>query len=262
MMIWTKRFLPGSLGLWLIAFSALGLLPVWGAEVRLKQGVDLRQRSFELGLYAKNQGRRPSCAVFAILGVLEFYYSAREEGAVFLSEEFLIWATSQINPGQADANGFSFVEVMAAIETYGVARADAMPNALGGSIARIVATEEAQQEALGRREVRFQRFAGSNAEKVEAIIRELNAGFPVAVALRWPPDGVVARVHTLRDQPPRPDGGHAVAIIGYCRPDPASEEILFLFRNSYGLHWGVNGCGYVSDRYLKEHLFDAVSVAR
>lgn len=236
--------------------TAVASAPVHRAEV------DLRDRFFTLGLSAKNQGRRPSCSVFAILSVVEFHFSLHEQEAQFLSEEFLIWATRQVNPHRTDFDGFTFAEVIAAIHSYGIARSHEMPNTLGGNVADIVATEQVRAAAIERRDVWFQAARGSNEAKIEAMVRELNKGFPVAISLRWPPRGVMARVHTLRDQKPRPEGGHAVTIIGYHQPDPASGELLFLFRNSYGLQWGMGGCGYVSDRYLKEHLYDVISVRR
>lgn len=221
--------------------------------------VDLRHRYFELGLHTKNQGRRPSCVVFALLGVLDFHYSDQNNAEVTLSEEFLIWATRQINPRQEDFDGFLFIEVLAAIRRYGLARSELMPNTLGVPVSQIVANQAALEDALTRRDVLINLAFGSTEAKIEAIVRELNEGYPVAVALAWPPDGVVARVHTLRDQPVRAGVGHAVTIVGYHRPQGPTGETLFLFRNSYGVHWGMGGYGYVSDGYLKEHLRDVVT---
>lgn len=223
-----------------------------------KSEVDLRPRFFELGLYTKNQGRRPSCSVFAILGVLEFHYSLRKEAPVFLSEEFLVWATSQINPRQTDADGFSFGEVLAAIRRHGLVARDSVPDTFEGPLQESVAIQAIQAVAFGQEDFAITRVVGSNKEKLAAIMRELNEGYPVAIALAWPPDGVMARVHTLRDQKPREGAGHAVTLVGYHEPEGPEGERLFLFRNSYGPHWGVAGHGYVSESYLEKHLRDVV----
>lgn len=240
----------------LLILCALGLAaPALSAEPE----VDLRPRYFELGLYTKDQGRRPSCAVFAVLGALEFHYSLAEGKAALLSEEFLIGAARRINPDQEEFNGFSIGEVVAAIERYGVVRADAMPNNLGGPPGEWVMSPEVREEALGRRKVRIRRAAGSKGEKIEAILRELKNGYPVAISLAWPPEGVVARVHTLRDQPVQEGAGHAVTVVGYQPASNDPDERLFLFRNSYGIRWGIGGYGLVSEVFLRKHLWDVVT---
>lgn len=52
------------------AFCAFGQT----AEIA-PDGLDLRPRFRELGLYAKDQGRRPGCAVFAVVSAMEFLHA-------------------------------------------------------------------------------------------------------------------------------------------------------------------------------------------
>lgn len=252
-------------GLRLKRFAAVGLvvlagaIPANGVAPAEKGAVDLRSRFFELGLYAPNQGRRPSCSVFAILSVLEFHHSITGN-AVRLSEEYLLWATRQVNPHRTNWDGFTFDEVLTAAARFGLAPADAVPNRVGEPDQPIVIPDDIQASAMSRRHFSVVRPSGSNNEKLAAIVRELNRGYPVAVALRWPTEAVAARVHTLRSQKPREDAGHAVTIVGYEAADGAGEENLFLFRNSYGPRWGVAGHGYASESYLKENLLDVVLI--
>ena len=48
------------------------LLQSFGQPPDIRSSVDLRPKFFELSLNVKNQGARPSCAVFAIVSALEF----------------------------------------------------------------------------------------------------------------------------------------------------------------------------------------------
>ena len=48
------------------------VLQQFGQTAELRAEVDLRPRFRELELHAKDQGRRPSCAVFAVVGAIEF----------------------------------------------------------------------------------------------------------------------------------------------------------------------------------------------
>jgi hypothetical protein len=228
--------------------------PVRG-ERAWKPEVDLRPRIFELGLHPKQQGRRPSCAVFAVLGALEFHHTLRQGRPVSLSEEFLVWATRQVNPGQVNFDGFTFAEVVTALRRYGVPRAELMTNLLGGPVDQLQPTPEALADALSRRNVTVGAAAGSSDTKIAAILDELNEGYPVVVSMAWPQYG---GVHTLRDQPVRPGAGHAVTVVGYHRPSSNPDEILFLFRNSYGIEWGVAGHGFVSESYLRNNLWDVL----
>ncbi len=68
------------------------LLLKFGQPAAVQAEVDLRPRFFELELGVKNQGYRPSCAVFAIVSALEFQNAELSGRVEKFSEEYLIWA--------------------------------------------------------------------------------------------------------------------------------------------------------------------------
>jgi hypothetical protein len=116
------------------------LLQTFGQPATLNTEIDLRPKFFELELNVKNQGRRPSCAVFAIVSALEFQNAQLTGHAQKFSEEYLIWATrktlTRVVPDaqqetetadDADA-GFTLGEVVSALRDYGIPLQSSMPN--------------------------------------------------------------------------------------------------------------------------------------
>ena len=91
---------------------------------------------------------------------------------------------------------------------------------------------------------------------MRAVKEALAQGHPVACGLRWPK---VLKGHELIDVPP-PSAvadGHSIALVGY-RDDPAANGGAFLFRNSWGPHWGNNGYGSISYAYTRTYANDAL----
>ena len=60
------------------------------------KGVDMRPRLRELELYVKDQGRSPSCAVYAVVSALELQAYEINGHPEKYSEPYLIWATIQV----------------------------------------------------------------------------------------------------------------------------------------------------------------------
>ena len=118
----------------------------------LQAEVDLRPRFFQLELGVKNQGHRPSCAVFAIVSALEFQNAELTGKVEKFSEEYLIWAVRKsvrrlpsaaaaapADPGgeEYQDEGFALAEVVAALRAYGIPLQASMPNTFGSRIESI-----------------------------------------------------------------------------------------------------------------------------
>jgi hypothetical protein len=206
----------------------------------------------------KNQGRRPSCSIFAIVSALE-YESAQQTGtAESLSEEFLIWATRQVQPGIPIDDGYHFAEVITALQTYGVAPHELVPNTYGKKIETIQPSAEAIAAAEIHTEVIPVWFRRNDPFLIERIVGALNEGKPVIVGVHWPHWRTLEKNNLLRDQVPLNGGGHAVTLVGYRNPGGTLEETTFIFRNSYGQSWGMAGCGFMAGSYLKENVISAL----
>jgi C1A family cysteine protease len=58
----------------------------------------------------------------------------------------------------------------------------------------------------------------------------------------------------LRDQQPLQHAAHAVTLVGYRCPSGRPADAVFIFRNSYGVNWGLGGCAFVAASYLQRNL--------
>lgn len=224
----------------------------------LRESVDLRPLYREHKLTFKDQGKRPSCAVFALVSAYELEVARRTGRSEPLSEEFLIWAVHALQPGIPLDDGFHFSEVLAAFQHHGVPRLSLMPNTFGRSVQDIQPPPEAIHDASTRRAIVPIWLRPDDPAIVLRIAEILNAGTPVVVGLRWPHWRTLEATHLLRDQQPLENSAHAVTIVGYRCPGGRPEDVVFTFRNSYGLAWGLAGHGFVASSYLQRHLTAAL----
>ncbi len=229
-------------------------------------GVDLRSRFRELGLYAKDQGRRPSCAVFAVVSAMEFIHAENTGEVDKFSEEYLIWATLKsinrpivlsMRTGEDEDTGFALTEVVTALRSYGIPRHESMPNTMGRSMNKVmVPSEEVIAEARARTQGSVHHVPGrDNPTRLNNIVQALNVGLPITIGTAWP-QFQNARAALLDTQ--NPSYSHAVTFVGYRSPTGRLEDTIFIFKNSWGPAWGANGYGYASYRYLVQHLHTAV----
>jgi hypothetical protein len=239
--------------------------------------VDLRPEFRKLELGTKNQGLRPSCAVFAVVSALEFQNATAVGHAEKLSEEYLIWATRRtlgLNSGEkrraasdpveddeSDA-GFVLGEVLSAVRAYGVPLQSEMPNTYGLAMEKIPDPDDALiASARARREVSTYMVPGVNNEvKIANIMHALNEGVPVVVGLRWPHWRTLAHAPMLSGQPPREGYSHAVTLVGYLSESGEPSGLRFIFKNSWGVRWGAGGYGFAEIAYLRKNLLDAVVI--
>ena len=255
------------------------ILGRFGTEPKMKPTVDLRPRFRQLDLIAKTQGIRPSCSVFAVVSALEFQNSKVSGKPEKLSEEYLIWATRRIlglptgmdreidlrpDEGEVVAQyqdaGFSLIEVLQALRSYGIPTYDRKPNTFGLAMAKIADPDpELIQEAQTRRRVYTIPITGRDSvTRINNIIHVLNEGVPVVVGMGWPHWKTLSNSATLSKQKPLEGSGHAVTFVGYRCANGVKESTRFIFKNSYGIEWGVGGHGFVTHDYLAKYLQGAV----
>jgi Papain family cysteine protease len=248
------------------------LLLKFGQPAAVQTEVDLRPKFFQLELGVKNQGFRPSCAVFAIVSALEFQNAELTGKVEKFSEEYLIWAvrksvrrlpavtksTHDPNGEEYQDEGFALSEVVAALRAYGIPLQASMPNTFGSRIEAIEDPPAAiVQEARNHQRVFVHQLPGRDGvTRLNNIVQTLNAGLPVAVGMSWP--GIRVINGYLSTQKGAPDRGHAVTLVGYKSPSGRLDDTYFIFKNSWGPRWGQGGYGTVTYGYLSNYLSDAV----
>ncbi len=253
------------------AASSEDLFLKFGTPAPLQSEVDLRQAYFKYRLYPKKQGMRPSCSVFAIVGALELQHAQNTGNAEKLSEDYLIWATRKnlgipqsaaknYDPKRDGDLGFSLIDVSQALQNYGILTQSEMPNTFGKAMAKISEPSDALiQQAKTRGKIQPIYINGRNNEvRIANIIHTLNAGIPVVIGLHWPNNKTLRNAPRLSKQKPIPGNAHAVTLVGYRDKTGNIEDTIFLFRNSWGNQWGMNGHGWITYEYLEKNLQSAV----
>lgn len=246
------------------------LLQQFGKPADVRAEVDLRQKFFDLQLGVKDQGRRPSCSVFAVVSALEFQNAELAGKAEKFSEEYLIWAvrqTTQRLPVAGDTaetaedkdEGFTLSEVVSALRAYGIPLQASMPNTFGRKIAAIEGPPPAiVDEARNHQRVFIHAVPGRDAPtRLNNIILALNAGVPVPIGVAWP-NYRSMRTGYVSGQKPMAGAGHAITLVGYKSSTGRLEDAVFVFKNSWGVDWGQGGYGTVTYDYLSRYLGDAV----
>jgi hypothetical protein len=247
------------------------LLRKFGQPADIKAEVDLRPKFLELNLWVKDQGYRPTCAVFAVLGALEFQNAQLKGKVEKFSEDYLAWATRKTVrrvdvPGveagvpvvQEDGDeGFTLAEVVDALRAYGVPLQSSMPKKTGpGPEEDPPAQVIDDARSYNRVFVHF--VPGRDAAtRINNIICALNAGIPVPIGVGWPNFRSI-RGGFLDRQIPMTGMGHAVTLVGYRAANGHLDQADFIFKNSYGATWGQGGYGVATYRYLSHNLEEAV----
>jgi hypothetical protein len=245
--------------------GAGAILANLGTEPKLYREVDFRPVYRELELTTRDQGARPSCSVFAVVAALEFQNAQVRGRPEQLSEEYLVWATARslgIGPEDAEASdqplesGFALLEVVQALRAFGIPLQEEMPNTFGKSLAETRAPPEAViARARARQRIAAYALPGRDGEaRVDAVLHTLNGGAPVVVGMAFPHPRALGETHILDGQDPYENYAHAVTLVGYRCESGRKEDCQFIFKNSWGMRWGVGGYGFVSYRYLEEHL--------
>lgn len=243
----------------------------FGTAPELK-GADMRPRLRELELFVKDQGRSPSCAVYAVVSAIELQAYEINGRPEKYSELYLIWATIQgvgeREPVKLDAEGagtirdagFSLAEVFHALNRFGIPTQESMTVAHGDATGVTEMPADLIVEARKRKGVIPYSVPGANPPEVALnMVHLLNNGLPVVVALRWPhPNATQGGL--LSTQPPIENYAHAVTVVGYTCESGRSDGIRFIFKNSWGPKWGASGYGYVDMQYLSTNLLGAAFI--
>lgn len=227
---------------------------------KLRPKVDFRIDQPVAIVRSKDQGRRPVNAIYATVAALEFAH-ALSGNPVQLSEEYALWAVSDIFPTLKLDQGVHFAEINKAIQIHGICREDLLPNKIGRPVSEVEDPSlDALNDASQRRNMQATLILAKGDTGVAQILFNLNQDRPVVASMRWPNYNTFRQNATLREQQPMKDSLHVVTLVGY-QADPSNPgSVLLVFRNSFGPRWGVGGYGYVATEYLSKHFLGGFAV--
>jgi hypothetical protein len=217
--------------------------------------VDFRPEIRDLGLWVKNQGTRPSCAIFALLSALEYQAAKLDGTARRFDEDILLRQVEEVTGRRAlhgatgEDAGYNLVEVVDTIRKHGL-------RALGETSSSSE-TEPAESFPF---KIDFGVIPATRThQEIHLLVEAINRGFPLPIALSWPYPAAT-QGGLIDTQDPQPNYRHAVTLVGYENPTGKIEDTVFLFKNSWGVHWGASGFGRVSYRYFVENFAYAIII--
>lgn len=224
--------------------------PVTAAAPPLPPLVDLRPLFQQWDLGPRQQGDRPTCSTFTVVGALEFAVAKRQGHGTRLSVEFLNWAANRVCGDSADGGFFS--DLWKGFAEYGICAENDLPYQTKFNPAQppdATAMADAKTRlSLGLRLHWIKEWnvhTGLTDGEFAGVKRTLSQGWPVCGGFRWPKQEQwendvlqMCAADAVRD-------GHSVLFVGY-RDDPAQPGGgVFLFRNtSRGGQDGAMPYGY------------------
>jgi C1A family cysteine protease len=250
--------------------NAQEILQRFGSPPKVFNEVNMQPRFDQLGIGVKNQGARPSCAVFALVSALEYQRAPAAGPAPEFSEEYLIWATLKTlgklslavpkNPEETLDIGFSLNEVAESLTAYGIALAAEVPYHFVMNDPHVIEPPTDVIERAKKRSPVDGFYIPGREPKVEIpnIIQVLNAGVPVVAGIKWPVQNKFEDNALLDAQPGVDKNFHAILLVGYMTKTGKMEDAQFIFKNSYGEKWGERGYGFATYKYLLNNLQSAL----
>ena len=236
-------------------------------EMAYSQDKTLRPLFDQYGISVKDQESRPTCSIFAIVGLIEFERANILGDTTSLSVEYLNWAADMIDGVRGDGSFFHFaIDGMA---RYGICKDDYMPYATRFSD-KVEPSESAKKEAETRKigkQVWIKAWNPKNGvteEQLKIIREQLDNNHPVAIGFRWPKKDVDNKYFEGGELAMVSESevfdGHSVLIVGYQTDMATPGGGYLIFKNSHGESFGDKGYGRIPYAYAMLYANDAMAL--
>jgi hypothetical protein len=199
---------------------------------------------------ARDQGSRPTCLAFAMS---DAHAVARADLSP-LSSEFAYFH-AQRRASRPPSVGATLPAMLSAI------REDGQPLETGWPYLTSVPADLTRWTPPATAKPVFRRAGASGTDKIEDIIAALGQGKPVVTLMRLSESFFRIDATAIVDEQPgeKPNFSqrHAVVAVGY---GELNGQRVVLMRNSWGLKWGVNGYGWITEKYLQPRVIRLVTL--
>lgn len=222
----------------------------------------------QYGMSIRNQEKRNTCSVFAIIGLLEFEYAHQLGQKVNLSVEYLNWASNKVTGKIEDGSFFS--DALKAIGEYGICEDSLFPYSENIDTEKLEPSAAALKDGKNRMKAEtvwikeWNPDTGMTEDQIQQVKTQIRADHPVAIGFQWPKreEQYQKLVNGMMAIPPREGvfDGHSVIIVGYKDDISAPGGGYFIFRNSHGISFGEEGYGKMPYKYASKYANDGVTV--
>lgn len=219
---------------------------VYTSTLKLDRSIDLRANDSPV----EDQGALGSCVAHAVTSAYENQLLYKyPERFTELSRLFLYYHTRLLeNNISADSGVVYLRSSMRAGNKYGIC-AESLWDYMISEFAS-QPSPDSYVDAADRKIVDYQ-FTRNMSDIIDALnqSKPVVVGFEVyqgfmAIDEKKPTIPIPAVTETSI-------GGHAVCLVGY-----SASDQHFIFKNSFGTDWGINGYGYMSLEYTRLYAFD------
>ena len=212
-------------------------IPASAEPDKLPTHVDLRPLFEKCGLDRRQQGKRPTCSVFTMVGALEFATAKSQPHGERLSVEFLNWAANQRRRSPGDGGFFS--DLWNGFAAYGICQEQHMPyrsefdSTLTPDSEVLAAAKSRLELGLKLRWIKkWNVNTGLSDMEFRDIERTLSQGWPVCGGFRWPKQAQWKSDVLQMCSPEVVYDGHSVLLVGYRHDAKQAGGGVFIFRNT------------------------------
>jgi C1A family cysteine protease len=205
----------------------------------------------------KDQGQEGSCSSFASSGMHEFLQKKINKGSFVPVAENFIYREERYLDGTipTDAGVTTLKDAATVLTTKGAPQESLYPY----SPDTLYTTPSAEVYGdAARRKCAAYYYLASKAERIQC----LQAGYPFFTGITCfsgiqSEETAETGVLPMPAANEQPEGGHAILCVGY----DASKD-MWIYRNSWGLGWGIEGSGYfyIPDAYINNFADDFYTV--
>lgn len=196
-----------------------------------------------------NQGSLGSCVANATVDALEILMGIQDPNSVVQLSRLFTYYNARNYTNDTDKDEGTYIRnAFQSLRDLGVCSENTWTYDIGKVFTQpsIMAYREANDNKIDS----FYRISDTGTKRLEAIIRALNANFPVVFGAR------VSKQFTesfnlgehLFNSPDVSIGNHAMIVVGYS----LYPQLKFYIRNSWGSSWGTNGHCWMSSEYLTD----------
>jgi len=231
------------------------------------QGKTLRPLFEQYNITVKDQGERPCCSIFTLVGLIEFERANLLNDTTPLSVEYLNWAADMEEGVRHDGSFFHFA--IDGMSRYGICSDDYMPYATRFTD-KVEPSEAAKKEAEGRKTGKqvwikaWNPKNGVTTAQLKQIQEQLDNNHPVAIGFRWPKKEVQNKYleggELVVVTEAEVFDGHSVLIVGYQTDAAKPGGGYLIFKNSHGESFGDKGYGRIPYAYARRYANDVMAL--